>query len=109
MVGAGYSWLQRYMVNAAAWNIDKGNIRIFGAGRVALPYPGFALDALENGELDESRVCKTLTYCTYLMRQKQHPLGQCPAGCVPFDESIYGAILKQAREAERAGKRTLAE
>ena len=106
MVGTGYSWLQRYMINAAAWNIDKGNIRIFGAGRAALPYPGFALDALEKGELDESRVCKTLTYCTYLMRQKQHPLGQFPTGCVPFDKNIYGTIMKQAREAERAAKRT---
>jgi 2,4-dienoyl-CoA reductase-like NADH-dependent reductase (Old Yellow Enzyme family) len=109
MVGTGYSWLQRYMINAAAWNIDKGNIRIFGAGRAALPYPDFALDALEKGELDESRVCKTLTYCTYLMRQKRHPLGQFPTGCVPFDKTIYGPILKQAREAERAGKRTPAK
>ncbi len=58
------------------------------------------------GELDEGRVCKTLTYCTYLMRQKQHPLGQFPTGCVPFDKHIYGAIMKQAREAARAGKRT---
>ena len=36
------------------------------------------------------------------MRQKQHPLGQFPTGCVPFDKHIYGAIMKQAREAARA-------
>ena len=97
MVGTGYSWLQRYMIHAAARNIDSGNIRIFGAGRNSIAYPDFARDALENGELDESRVCKTLTYCTYLMRQKKHPLGQFPTGCVPFDKRIYGPILKQAR------------
>ena len=44
-------------------------------------YPDFARDALEKGELDERRCCKTLTYCTYLMRQKNHPLGQFPTGC----------------------------
>jgi 2,4-dienoyl-CoA reductase-like NADH-dependent reductase (Old Yellow Enzyme family) len=102
MVGTGYSWLQHYMIHAAARNIDVGAIRIFGAGRAALPYPDFALDALEKGELDPSRVCKTLTYCSYLMRRKRHPLGQFPTGCVPFDKSVYGPIMKQARESERA-------
>ena len=101
MVGTGYSWLQRFMIHAAAHNIDAGNIRIFGAGRCALPYPDFALDALNRGELDEARVCRTLTYCSYLMRRKNHPLGQVPAGCVPYDKRVYGPIMKQARESER--------
>ena len=59
---------------------------IFGIGRNALAYPDFARDALARGELDERRVCKTLTYCTFLMRQKNHPLGQFPTGCPPFDK-----------------------
>ncbi|MFB3776786.1 MAG: NADH:flavin oxidoreductase [Bryobacteraceae bacterium] len=101
MIGTGYSWLQRFMIHAAAYNIECGNIRIFGAGRNALPYPDFALDALGKGELDEARVCKTLTYCTWLMRHKNHPLGQFPTGCVPFDKRVYGPIMKQARESER--------
>jgi NADPH2 dehydrogenase len=102
MVGTGYSWLQIYSLNAAAHNIDSGRIRIFGIGRNALSYPDFAVDALAKGELDEIRVCKTLTYCTFLMRQKNHPLGQFPAGCPPFDKLVYGPIMKQAREAFRS-------
>jgi 2,4-dienoyl-CoA reductase-like NADH-dependent reductase (Old Yellow Enzyme family) len=100
VVGTGYSWLQQFMIHAAAHNIASGNIRIFGAGRGALPYPDFALDALAKGALDESRVCRTLTYCTYLMRRKKHPLGQFPTGCVPYDKRIYDPIMEQARESE---------
>ena len=101
MVGTGYSWLQKYAINAGARNIEDGNIRIMGIGRGALAYPDFARDALEKGELDERRVCKTLTYCTFLMRQKNHPLGQFPTGCPPFDKEVYGPIMKEAREAKR--------
>jgi NADPH2 dehydrogenase len=103
MVGTGYSWLQKYAINAGARNIADGNIRVFGIGRGALAYPDFARDALEKGELDEQRVCKTLTYCTYLMRRKDNELGQWPTGCPPFDKEGYGEIMKQARAAERAG------
>lgn len=101
MVGTGYSWLQKYAVNAAAANVASGAIRFFGLGRGVLSYPDFAKDVLEKGELDELRVCKTLTYCTFLMRQKNHPLGQFPAGCPPFDKEGYGAIMKEARAAQR--------
>lgn len=97
IVGTGYSWLQKYAINAGAHNIAAGDIRFLGVGRGALAYPDFARDALEKGELDERRCCKTLTYCTYLMRQKNHPLGQFPTGCPPFDKEGYGEIIKLAR------------
>jgi NADPH2 dehydrogenase len=101
MVGTGYSWLQKYAINAGAKNIADGNIRFFGLGRAVLAYPDFAQAVAEQGELDELRVCKTLTYCTFLMRQKNHPLGQFPAGCPPFDKAGYGQIMKEARESFR--------
>jgi 2,4-dienoyl-CoA reductase-like NADH-dependent reductase (Old Yellow Enzyme family) len=101
MVGTGYSWLQKYCINAGAYNVANGLIRFVGIGRGSLAYPDFARDALEKGELDERRVCKTLTYCTYLMRQKHHPTGQYPTGCPPFDKDPYGEIIKQARAAKR--------
>ncbi len=104
MVGTGYSWLQVHAPNAGAANIDDGNIRFMGMGRNALAYPDFAKALLEDGKLDELRVCKTLTYCTYLMRQKSHPLGQFPTGCPPFDKAGYGQIMKEARAAQRAAK-----
>ncbi|HTM51053.1 MAG TPA: hypothetical protein VL285_20295 [Bryobacteraceae bacterium] len=101
MVGTGYSWLQKYAINAGARNIAEGSIRFVGIGRGALAYPDFAADALEKGDLDERRVCKTLTFCTYLMRQKNHPLGQFPTGCPPFDKEGYGEIMKEARASAR--------
>jgi 2,4-dienoyl-CoA reductase-like NADH-dependent reductase (Old Yellow Enzyme family) len=102
LVGTGYSWLQRYAINAGAWNIGQGNTTLVGIGRNALAYPDFARDALEKGELDELRVCKTLTFCTFLMRQKTHPLGQFPTGCPPFDKGVYGSIMKEARTVKRS-------
>jgi hypothetical protein len=48
-------------------------------------------------------VCKTLTFCTYLMRQKRHPLGQFPTGCPPFDKEGYGEVMKEARAVQRRG------
>jgi 2,4-dienoyl-CoA reductase-like NADH-dependent reductase (Old Yellow Enzyme family) len=104
MVGTGYSWLQKYAINAGAQNVADGAIRFFGIGRNALAYPDFARDALVHGELDERRVCKTLTFCTYLMRQKHHPLGQFPTGCPPFDKEAYGPVIKLARETQREQK-----
>ena len=104
MVGTGYSWLQTYQINAGARNIADGNIRFMGIGRGALAYPDFARDALEKGSLDERRVCKTLTYCTFLMRQKANALGQFPTGCPPFDKEAYGPVIKEARAAQRASK-----
>lgn len=101
MVGTGYSWLQKYFIHAGAANIEDRKIRFVGIGRGALTYPDFVRDLIEKGELDEARVCKTLTYCTYLMRQKHNELGQFPTGCPPFDKTVYGPIMKQARETKR--------
>ncbi len=97
MVGTGYSWLQVYAINAAAHNVAHGRISFFGAGRNALAYPDFARDALEKGVLNEKQVCRTVTFCTYLMRQKHNELGQYPAGCPPYDKEVYGPIIKEAR------------
>ena len=98
MIGTGYSWLQKYALNAAAANLESGAIQLFGLGRGVLSYPDFARDALSTGELDEARVCKTLTYCSFLMRQKTNELGQYPTGCPPFDKLVYGPIIKEARD-----------
>ena len=101
VVGTGYTWLQHFLINAAAANIKLGRVTLAGVGRMALAYPDFARDALSKGELDPLRTCKTLSYCTYLMRQKNHPLGQFPTGCPPFDKEGYGEVVKQARAAAR--------
>ncbi|MGJ5815455.1 NADH:flavin oxidoreductase [Paludibaculum fermentans] len=102
IVGTGYSWLQKYAINAGAANVEDGNVSFLGLGRGVLSYPDFAKDVIEKGELDEIRVCKTLTYCTFLMRQKSNELGQYPAGCPPFDKLVYGPIMKEARHAKKS-------
>ncbi len=98
MVGTGYSWLQIYAPNAAAAIVDAKRIAFFGYGRGALAYPHFAKDILEKGELDSKQVCRTVTFCTFLMRQKHNELGQFPSGCPPYDKEVYGPIIKEARE-----------
>ncbi len=105
MVGTGYSWLQKYLVHAGAANIADHHITFVGVGRGALAYPDFARDALEKGELDEARCCKTVSFCTYLMRAKENELGQFPTGCVPFDKQVYGPVMKEARQAKAAAAR----
>ena len=97
MVGTGYSWLQVYAIHAGAANVAGGDIRFFGMGRNALAYPEFARDALRTGVLDDKRVCRTVTFCTYLMRQKHNDLGQFETGCPPYDKEVYGPVIKLAR------------
>ncbi|MBL0175224.1 MAG: NADH:flavin oxidoreductase [Ignavibacteria bacterium] len=97
VVGTGYSWLQKYLVHAAEWNIRRGRVTIAAVGRGALAYPEFATDALTTGELQSKRVCLTVSFCTDLMRAKKNALGQFPTGCVPRDEvyaDVYREVLK---------------
>jgi 2,4-dienoyl-CoA reductase-like NADH-dependent reductase (Old Yellow Enzyme family) len=101
VVGTGYSWLQHFLIHAGAANLKLGRVTLVGVGRGALAYPDFARDALSKGVLNPLRTCKTLSFCTYLMRQKDHPLGQFPTGCPPFDREGYGAVMKEARAAAR--------
>lgn len=101
VVGSGYSWLQHFVMNAGAANLKLGRASLVGIGRGTLAYPSLFRDALERGTLDPLRTCKTLSYCTYLMRSKNHPMGQFPTGCPPFDKEGYGQIMKEARHAAR--------
>ncbi len=101
VVGTGYSWLQHFMINVAAGNLASRRVSVVGVGRGALAYPQLVRDALTKGALDPLRTCKTLSFCTYLMRSKNHPLGQFPTGCPPFDKEGYGEIVKQARAVGR--------
>jgi len=107
IVGTGYSWLQKYLVNAAESNLRRGRVSIIGVGRGAIAYPNYAHDALTLGGLDGSRVCYGVSYCTNLMRSKHNELGQYPAGCVPRDPvyaAIYKDSLKRAKELKEIKK-----
>jgi len=39
------------------------------------------------------------------MRAKNHPLGQFPTGCPPFDKDVYGEIWKEVQELTTTGIR----
>ncbi|WP_298859487.1 NADH:flavin oxidoreductase [uncultured Gimesia sp.] len=97
VVGSGYSWLQDFAMHAAAANVEQGNISIVGMGRATLSQPEFAKQLQEEGKLKRKTVCRTFSYCTNLMRTKDHPLGQYPTGCPPFDKEIYDPLWKEAK------------
>lgn len=100
VVGSGYSWLQEFVPQAAAANVSLGRIAFVGLGRGTLSQPDFVKQLADAGRLDRKRVCRTFSYCTNLMRTKDHPLGQYPTGCPPFDKDVYGPLWKEA-EAKR--------
>jgi len=99
VVGSGYSWLQDFAMHAAAANVAQGYVAIAGIGRATLSHPDFARHLQEHGELNRKVVCRTFSYCTNLMRTKNHPLGQYPTGCPPFDKDVYGPLWKEAEAA----------
>ena len=105
VVGSGYTWLQDFCMHAAAANVERGDVAIVGLGRGALAHPDFAKTLQETGSLRRTSVCRTFSYCTNLMRTKNHPLGQYPTGCPPFDKETYGPIWAEAKERLK-GKRT---
>ena len=103
LVGSGYSWLQGFLFQAGAANLEQGAVRVVGGGRAALPYPESVRDALAGRPIDRQRVCRTFSYCTALMRAKHNELGQFPPGCPPFDKEVYGPIWHEARMGPQAG------
>lgn len=102
VVGSGYSWLQDFAPQAAAANVAAGHVALAGFGRATLSHPAFARALKDEGRFNRKLVCRTFSYCTGLMRAKNHPLGQFPTGCPPFDKETYGPVWKEVEE-QRAG------
>lgn len=97
VVGTGYSYLQEFMPHAGAANLRDGRISLIGVGRATLAQPDWVRQLQEHGRLDRKRICRTFSYCTALMRAKDHPLGQYPTGCPPFDKEAYGEVWKEVQ------------
>ena len=102
VVGSGYSWLQEFAIHAAAGNLASRRCSLVGMGRATLSQPDFVKQLMEHGRLNRKTTCRTFSYCTNLMRFKDHPLGQTPTGCPPFDKEIYGPIWKEVEEKRKA-------
>ena len=101
VVGTGYSYLQEFLPQAGAANVRDGRISLVGVGRASLAQPDWVRQLLDHGRLDRKRVCRTFSYCTALMRAKDHPLGQYPTGCPPFDKDAYGDVWKEVQQLGR--------
>jgi 2,4-dienoyl-CoA reductase-like NADH-dependent reductase (Old Yellow Enzyme family) len=97
VVGTGYSYLQEFLPAAGAANVRDGRVTLVGVGRASLAQPDWVRQLLDHGKLDRKRVCRTFSYCTALMRAKDHPLGQYPTGCPPFDKEGYGEVWKEVQ------------
>ncbi|MBI5757918.1 MAG: NADH:flavin oxidoreductase, partial [Planctomycetales bacterium] len=102
VIGGGYSWLQDFAAHAATANVAAGKIAITGFGRATLSHPDFARALQTAGQFTRKKVCHTFSYCTGLMRAKQHPTGQFPTGCPPFDKDVYGPIWKEVEESRKS-------
>ncbi|MFA0732634.1 MAG: hypothetical protein LKKZDAJK_000323 [Candidatus Fervidibacter sp.] len=94
VVGTGYSFLRQFLASAGEANKRAGRVDIVAVGRGALAYPDYARDLLEHGEMRVNKVCLAVSFCTTLMRTKDHPLQQMPTGCVPRDP-IYAELFRQ--------------
>ena len=104
VVGSGYTWLQEYAMSAGAANVAGGRCAFVGLGRGTLSQPDFALQLQRQGKLDRKTICRTFSYCTNLMRTKDHPLGQYPTGCPPFDKEVYGPLWKELEARRKASE-----
>lgn len=97
-IGSGYSWLQEFLFQVGAANLQQGKINMVGVGRASLSQPDFAKQLMDHGKLDRKRVCRTFSYCTALMRSKHNAQGQFAAGCPPFDKDGYAVLWKEAQQ-----------
>ncbi|MFK7820548.1 MAG: NADH:flavin oxidoreductase [Planctomycetaceae bacterium] len=97
VIGSGYSWLQDYALHVGAANVANGLASIVGMGRATLSHPDFAKVLKETGKMNRKQICRTFSYCTNLMRTKDHPLGQYATGCPPFDKETYGPLWDEVK------------
>lgn len=99
LVGSAYSYLQEFLPHVAQAVLRSGWIDLVGIGRVVLAYPEVFTDALEKGELNRRRICRTFSDCTTA------PRNGMISGCYPLDEFYAGkneaGRLKQLKKAER--------
>ena len=78
-IGTAYTYLQEYLPHVAQAVIRNGWTDMIGVGRMALSYPELIADALEKGELDRRRICRTISDCTTA------PRNGLISGCYPLD------------------------
>ncbi len=94
VVGTGYSFLRQFLALAGEANKRVGLVDIVAVGRGAIAYPDYVRDLIEHRQMTLNKVCLAVSFCTTLMRTKDHPLGQAPTGCVPRD-AVYAELYRR--------------
>lgn len=100
VVGTGYSFLRQFLAMAGEANKRDGLVDIVAVGRGAIAYPDYVRDLVERGQMLVNKVCLAVSFCTTLMRTKEHPLGQAPTGCVPRDP-LYANLYRKLNLSRR--------
>lgn len=72
--------------------LEKGCCSFAGFGRMTFAYPTFYCDFLENGQLDEKKVCIKCGNCSKMMRAGG------VAGCPVRDKDVYLPLYKKYME-----------
>ncbi len=99
MVGAGYSWLRQFLLQAGAANAAMGAVSIVGIGRNAFAYPDLARDGREGTALDSAKVCLSDSMCSNMLRAWFADGDKMPAGC-PVRDPRYKEIYKLLKKSE---------
>jgi len=102
MVATGFTWLRQFGPHVAAAMLQQGLCTLAGFGRMALAYPDFARDLMQNGELAPTKTCIACSSCTQIMRDGGR------AGCVVRDHEIYAPIFHEGQMRNPAVMRELA-
>lgn len=78
-VGSAFTYFQEFLPQVAQWAVRTGGTDAVGMGRMVLAYPDLPADALEKGELQTKRLCRTFSDCT------TGPRKGMISGCFPLD------------------------
>lgn len=79
LVSSGWTYLQNYLPHFAQAAVREIWTDFVGLGRMMLSYPDLPSDALERGQLDAKRICRTFSDCT------NGPRNGMISGCFPLD------------------------
>lgn len=88
-IGAGYSWLREFAVQAGAYALENEMVDFIGFGRQAFADPSIAEEILSEGRIARNKTCITCSKCSQLMRS------MVTAGCVIRDKEIYAPLYQK--------------
>ncbi|MBW3597527.1 MAG: NADH:flavin oxidoreductase [Planctomycetes bacterium] len=99
MIGTGYTYFQDYLPHVAQGVVRKGWIDLVGLGRMVLADPTLPADALQRGQAERKRLCRTFSDCTTA------PRNGIISGCFPLDP--YYKAMPEAERVKQVKKEQL--